>query len=378
MLRPSTENESVESELKGLNVVILIVAPAGGKDASKPPPAKRRKETKSDSGAAILLPGLKSGLPPGFGTAKHLSPDDPAASEAAASGLRALLGGANSQQETTPQKFKSGGAREFRSKQGEKNLTSRHLSLSADGRGGKTGKTLADVPADPEGEVQGTNMDLNSGAAEEGNEAGEDPRSATATAIPTSATAATPLTEWSLLKRNPVSDVRAPPSGKGYSSGIGSSLALEDRPKLSVKVTQAKGKRPGTASTPRRPAVGSPSENPAGLSSSKGTRDKQLQNGYLSAAGRHLQLNKSVPRLRASKTQADLIPEPRKHFIFFISRCVCECWHHPISGTSSEIHQQPVRGVSQSNFNPLYIPTSGPFGDSMSAAARPKRWGVFR
>jgi acyl-CoA synthetase (AMP-forming)/AMP-acid ligase II len=25
-----------------------------------------------------------------------------------------------------------------------------------------------------------------------------------------------------------------------------------------------------------------------------------------------------------------------------------------------------------------YIPTSGPFGDSMSSAARPKRWGVFR
>jgi hypothetical protein len=24
------------------------------------------------------------------------------------------------------------------------------------------------------------------------------------------------------------------------------------------------------------------------------------------------------------------------------------------------------------------VPTSGPFGDSMSAAARPKRWGLFR
>jgi hypothetical protein len=34
--------------------------------------------------------------------------------------------------------------------------------------------------------------------------------------------------------------------------------------------------------------------------------------------------------------------------------------------------------VKKKILHKILLPTSGPFGDSMSAAARPKRWGVFR
>jgi hypothetical protein len=44
-----------------------------------------------------------------------------------------------------------------------------------------------------------------------------------------------------------------------------------------------------------------------------------------------------------------------------------------------DLSKQPVRRALEFTFDyNNIILTSGPFGDSMSAAARPKRWGVFR
>jgi hypothetical protein len=47
----------------------------------------------------------------------------------------------------------------------------------------------------------------------------------------------------------------------------------------------------------------------------------------------------------------------------------------PPPPSSPDITPWPKEFVPIDRF---YLLTSGPFGDSMSAAARPKRWGVFR
>jgi hypothetical protein len=64
----------------------------------------------------------------------------------------------------------------------------------------------------------------------------------------------------------------------------------------------------------------------------------------------------------------------------------CQQVYAPTDILISRGRFQEFPGLRKGNENNLsavhsfctYIPTSGPFGDSMSAAARPKRWGVFR